>query len=246
MVKVALVGDVHGNLPALEAVLADADARGCEAIWNAGDFVGYGAFPDQVVKLLREREAVSILGNYDAKALRAKKKRGKWRKKGKRDEKVMAFLWAYEHLSKKSRKYLKALPEQRRLDAEGLRVLLCHGSPEAVDEHLGPDTPDARFIELAALADADIVVSGHSHEPFVRKAADATFINTGSVGRPDDGDPRACYAILELAPPRTRTRHRRLEYDVARAVAALREHGLPEAFAQMVLQGRGLDAVAPP
>jgi putative phosphoesterase len=242
--RVALLGDVHGNLPALEAVLADADARGCEAVWNIGDFVGYGPFPDQVVKLLRKRADVNIIGNYDQKALKFPKKDKKWRKK-KRRGKWLGFKWAYEHLSKKSRKFLKALPEQARLEVEGRRILLCHGSPADLGEHLWPDTPEERMGELAAMADADIVVCGHSHAPFFREVGAVTFINTGTVGRPDDGDPRACYALLELTPRRLRVRHHRIAYDIESVVAAIRDAGLPDAFAEMFRQGRNLDAVSP-
>jgi hypothetical protein len=77
----------------------------------------------------------------------------------------------------------------------------------------------------------------------VRQVDGVWFINTGSVGRPDDGDPRACYAVLELAREGVQVQHHRLAYDVARTVAAVRAHGLPEAFAQMMLRGRPLDAV---
>jgi hypothetical protein len=104
-----------------------------------------------------------------------------------------------------------------------------------------------RLRELAGMADADVVICGHSHRPFVRWVSGAHFVNTGSAGRPDDGDPRACYAVLKMLPgdvERTvQVQHHRLMYDVGEAVAAIREQGLPEAFAQMLAQGRDLNAV---
>ena len=242
--KVALIGDVHANLPALEAVLADAEARGAQAVWNIGDFVGYGPFPNEVVKRLQQPGVVSIIGNYDLKVLKFPKKKANW-KKSKRREKHLAFGWAYESLSKKSRKFLRALPEEQRIECEGRRILLVHGSPTSVEEHLEPDTPEERLRELAATAEADVVVCGHSHRAFARKIAGVWFINTGSVGRPDDGDPRACYATLHLTPKRVRVQHHRIDYDVERAVAAVRERDLPEAFAEMLRQGRCLDDVLP-
>lgn len=240
--KVALIGDVHANLPALEAVLIDAHKRGAEAVWNVGDFVGYGAFPDEVVKLLQQEEALSILGNYDIKVLKVKKKKEEWKKKHV-PEKWYAFNWAYDNLSESSREYLASLPAERRFEVEGKRVLLNHGTPDSNEEHLAPDTPDERLIELAGTADADIFICGHSHQPLARKVNGVWFINTGSIGRPGDGDPRACYAIMQIKPKFFQLRHYRVEYDVESAVAAIRERGLPEVFAQMVLQGRGLDAV---
>ncbi|GAB4540966.1 MAG: metallophosphoesterase family protein [Anaerolineae bacterium] len=243
-VRVALIGDVHANLPALEAVLAHASQQGVQETWHVGDFVGYGAFPDEVVRRLQGEAVISIVGNYDLKVLRFKKKGDKWRK-SKRPEKWLAFKWAYENLSEESRQHLRSLPQEVRLDVAGRRVLLTHGSPASNEEHLTPETPEERLRELAHMAHADVVICGHSHYPFTRQVDGVWFINTGSVGRPDDGDPRAAYAVLHLEPEGLVAHHYRLEYDVSQAVAAIRRNGLPEAFAQMVLQGRNLDAVLP-
>lgn len=241
--KVALIGDVHANLPALEAVLKDVRQHGVDAIWNVGDILGYGAFPDEVVKLLLRENVQSIIGNYDLKVLKVKQKKDQWQNK-KPPEKWVAFNWAYENLSKSSRKYLRSIPEEMRLEVEGKRILLTHGSPDSNEEHLTPDTAEDRLNELAEMAGADVVICGHSHQPFKRKVGNVWFINTGSVGRPDDGDPRACYAILQIKKPNLfQIRHYRIEYDVERSVSAIRESGLPELFAQMILEGRSLDAV---
>jgi len=242
--KVALIGDVHANLPALEAVLAHAreDEQGVEAIWNVGDFVGYGAFPDEVVQRLQKEDVLSIVGNYDLKVLQFKKKKDKWRKK-KQAEKYLAFKWTFENLSKKSRKYLRFLSQEMRMKVKGKRFLLTHGSPASNEEPLTPDTPEKRLRKLAQMAKADVIICGHSHQPFVREVDGVWFINTGSVGRPDDGDPRACYAILQIESKQIQVCHYRVEYDVERTVAAIRERKLPEVFAQMALQGRSLDAV---
>jgi putative phosphoesterase len=242
--KVALIGDVHANLPALETVLARVHEAGVQEIWHVGDFVGYGAFPDEVVQQLRREDVLSIVGNYDLKVLKFKKKGDKWRK-SKRPEKYLAFKWAYENLSKKSRNYLRLLPQQIRMEVADKRILLTHGSPASNEEHLTPDTPEGRLGELVKMADVDLIICGHSHQPFTRQVDGVWFINTGSVGRPDDGDPRAAYAILHIGPELLQVSHYRVEYDVARAVAAIREHELPESFAQMMLQGRNLDAMLP-
>lgn len=240
--RVALIGDVHANLPALEAVLDHAHGQGAQSIWNIGDFIGYGAFPDEVVKLIRREDVVSIIGNYDLKVLEVKQNKEKWRGR-KLPRKLLAFEWAYDNLSKKSRKYLRSLPREIRLNLEGWQVLLTHGSPASNEEPITRDTPEERLWALAKMAGTDVIVCGHSHQPLVRQVGGVWFINTGSVGRPDDGDPRACYAMLDVEPASLDVRHYRIEYDVGRAVAAIREHDLPEAFAQMALQGRNLDTV---
>ncbi len=242
--KVALIGDVHANLPALEAVLAHARQQDVEAIWNIGDWVGYNAFPDQVVQRLRQEQAVSIIGNYDLKVLKFPKNKKKWRH-SKRPEKWLAFKWAYENLSGESRRYLGSLPQERRLMAAGKSILLTHGSPASNQETLSANTPEERLRELARIAETEVIVCGHSHQAFARQVDGVWFINTGSIGRPDDGDPRSVYAILQITKKGLQVHHYRLDYDVDRAVAAIRAHNLPESFAQMLLQGRGLDEVSP-
>lgn len=237
--KIALIGDIHANLPALDAVLEHARRSGAEEIWNTGDSVGYNAFPEGVVQTLRSEGAVSVIGNYDQKVLRFPYKGRRWKKK-KKFEKWLAFKWAYEQLSAESLVYLASLPEQRRLEIEGKTVLLTHGSPASVDEHLYADTAEERLAELARVADADMVICGHSHQAFVRKVAGVWFVNTGSVGRPDDGDPRATYAVLEAA-GRIKICHHRVSYEVETAVAGIRREGLPAAFEEMIRKGRKLD-----
>ena len=246
--RIALLGDVHANLPALEAVLSHAQIQGVDLIWNIGDFVGYGAFPNQVIKRMRKKEIVSIVGNYDLKVLKFPKKDKKWRK-NKHPLKWLAFKWAYEQLSNKSREYLCSLPEEKYLEVGDRGFLLVHGSPASNEEVLLPGTPEKRFLELCQLVQdthgvgVAAVICGHSHQAFTRQVKSSWFINTGSVGRPDDGDPRAAYAILDVLPDDLEVRHFRLEYDVEKAVNAVRENDLPEAFAQMLLQGRDLETV---
>jgi len=240
--RVALIADVHANLPALEAVLAHAKDQGVSKVWNLGDAVGYGAFPDEVVALLRKADVLSIIGNYDLKVLEFKEKGKKWQKK-KHPEKYLAFEWTYQHLSKKSRQYLRFLSQELRLKVKGKRILLTHGSPTSNEEPLGPETPEERLRELAKSAKADVIICGHSHQPLARQVGGVWFINPGSVGRPDDGDPRASYAVLEITADALSVEHFRVGYDVQAAATAIRQQQLPETFAQMVLQGRSLDGL---
>ncbi|HUT52403.1 MAG TPA: YfcE family phosphodiesterase [bacterium] len=241
--KVALIGDVHANLHALEAVLAHARRYPLEAVWNTGDFVGYGAFPDEVVQRLKKEKALSVIGNYDRKTLQVRRKKEEW-KKTKAPEKWLSFKWSDEHLSKDSRNYLRALPPEQRFEAAGKKILLVHASPVSMKEHLTPDTPKKRLRKLIPAAEADVIICGHSHLPFVREISGVYFINPGSVGRPDDGDPRASYAILNITVKSIQVQHYRVKYDVEAAAQAIREHGLPETFAQMLLIGRSFDSAA--
>jgi putative phosphoesterase len=239
-----LIGDVHANLPALEAVLEDASNRGVSAIWNVGDLTGYGAFPDEVVRRLRKEDTQSVMGNYDLKVLKVKEKEQNEEEEEKEEppEDRNAIKWTYDNLSKKSRKYLKSLPGELRLEAGGKRILLTHRSPSPGDEQIGPETPDEKLREFAHLTDADVIIFGHSHRPFSRQVDGVWFINPGGTGRQDDGDPRASYSILQVNP--FEVNNYRVVYDASIAASAIRKNGLPEVFAQMTLQGRSPDALA--
>lgn len=242
---IALIADVHANLAALDAVLAHAAAAGATSIWNAGDAVGYGPWPEETVCRLREVEELAVIGNYDLKVLRAEQRIATWRR-SKQPLKAEAFLWAYRRLSPESRAYLDALPRTVRRTAGGVRVLLTHASPASLEESVGPRTSDARWRELVAAATragpVDLVLAGHNHLGF-RRHGTPRFFNPGSVGRPEDGDPRANYAVIELANGEATITHHRVAYDVERTAAAIRAHGLPEPFAQVFLQGRTLNEV---
>jgi putative phosphoesterase len=240
--RVALMSDLHANLPALEAVLDHARQEGAEAIWNLGDSVGYGAFPEEVVQHLRRQDPVSTLGRYDRQVVRFKKRKEKWQRTKEREE-YLALEWAYDRLSEKSRKYLRFLSREIRMKVQGKRVLLTHGSPGVEDGCLAANTPEKQLAKLAHEAKAELILCGCSHQPFARSVEGVWFINPGSAGLPSDGDPRAAYAILEVSPKEIQVFPHRVTYDVERLVVELKRHKLPEAFARMFREGRPLDAI---
>ncbi len=240
--RIGLIGDIHGNLPALDAVLAHARLQELDEYWNLGDFVGYGAFPDEVVDRVQQLGARSILGNYDQKVLQFPKKKKGWRKT-KQPLKYEAFRRAHGMLTTQNRRYLKKLPAELRLSIENQTILLTHGSPASNEEPLTDRTPADRLRALALLAEADLICCGHSHVPFQHQVGGALFVNPGSIGRQADGDPRASYAVLSLMKKRVDVHLYRVAYDVELAARAIRERDLPEAFAQMVLQGLPLEEI---
>ena len=241
--KIALIADVHGNLPALEAVLRHARNRGAaEIIFNLGDLTGYGPFPDEVVRWSCAPQIISVLGDYDKKVIDKQQHKAGWKSVKNTDKRKM-FAWTYDALSKRSRKFLLSLPESRTIETGGVKILLTHGSPAGHGDYLGQDTPHERLVALAAISDASVVLSGHSHQAFSRQANGVLFINPGTVGRPDDGDPRASYAILEIEGGEVNCQHYRVPYDIMVNVHALRRTGLPEVFTQVVRRGLNYDAV---
>ncbi len=240
--RVALLADIHANLPALRAVLAHSRRYKAEAAWNMGDSVGYGPFPNETLDHLRAQGVLSILGDYDNKVLNFVRKESKWRKK-KHPEKIIAFKWAYQTLTPDNRLYLRSLSWTQRFEAEGYRILLVHGRPDAPAEYLDPHAADEQLHTMAEQAQADIIICGHSHTPFAREIGGAWIINPGSVGRPDDGDPRAGYTLLTFRPGQVTARYYRIPYNVTRVVSALERHGLPATFARMFTEGRNLDTI---
>jgi len=241
--KITVLSDIHGNWAALEAVLRHARGRGAaQTILNLGDSTGYGPEPDAVVQWSQGAHIINILGNYDKKVISKEHRREDW-SRVKTPEKRAMFAWTYQALSKNSRKRLKSLPEENRVEIGGVNILMTHGSPASHTEHLRPETPDRRLAELAEMADADLVLCGHSHQAFVRRVNDVLFINPGSVGRPDDGDPRASYAILDIQSEQANVNLYRVPYHITASVHAMERTGMPPVFSQVIRQGMNFDDV---
>jgi putative phosphoesterase len=239
--KIAVLSDVHGNLPALESVLVDAKKHGAEQIWYLGDFVGYIPYPNEVIWRLRDENAISIVGNYDLKVLSFARKKKQW-KKQKSGEKFVVFEWNYKALSAANKRFLRTLPKERRLKIAGLTVLLTHGSPADNEEGIDSSLPAKRLNQLAKIARADVVLCGHTHRPLRRRAGNVFFVNAGSVGRPE-GDTRASYAILTFAGNRVAVKHYKVIYNIARATAAIRKAALSAGLIDVLEKAVSLDVL---
>ncbi len=232
-VKIAVISDVHANLQALQAVVEDAQRHGAEVFLNAGDSIGFGANPNEVVELLCEKNVLSVIGNFDLEVLE-----GDGDAKG---EKKLVYSFARNKLVKAAECYLSGLPRELRFEVGGRNLLVTHGAPGDIDEHIRLDASEEQFKGWAEKADADLVVVGHSHEQFQRQVVGVDFVNPGSVGRPGDGNPKAAYALISFNPFKLELM--RIDYDVENAAGALRRAGLPESFAQMLLSGVSLDFI---
>jgi len=241
--KISLLSDIHGNLPALEAVLRH--ARGHSAtrtILNLGDLTGYGPEPDATVRWAQSAAVISVLGDYDKKVLSKKHRQEGWSRIDNLDKRTM-FAWTYQSLSKKSRQFLKSLPEKRSILLDDIQILMTHTSPDPSVEYLGPDTPQKDLAELAGKVDAAVLLCGHSHRSFIRKVGGLLIVNPGSVGRPDDGDPRASYAILDFREGEVNAELFRIPYNINAAVQAIYRTSLPRIFSEVIRQGLNYDDV---
>ena len=235
--KITLLADVHGNLPALEAVLRHAHIQSADGIiLNLGDLTGYGPFPDEVVRWSRSPKVVSVLGDYDLKVLSKEQRKSQWNSVKTADKREM-FNWTYRALTKSSRKFLGSHPVQQLIEVGGVRILLSHGSSLEPGDPGRRDLPPAHLVELAVKEGASVVVHGHTHQAYSYREQGILFISPGTVGRPDDGDPRASYAILEIEKSEINIQHYRIPYDIMAAVHGLHRAGLPEVFIQVLRQG---------
>lgn len=239
--KIALISDVHANFPALESVLKDAQTRGIQAIWNLGDLLGYGPYPNEVVEGVKKEGAQSIIGNYDEKVLGYREK--KRNKKPTDPAKLFSFEWTAKMISPATRSYLKQLPAQRRLNVSGKSFLLVHGSPFASDEPLTLETPGPRFLEIAQQARADYILCGHSHHPFHKKTGKVVYVNPGSVGRSFDGNPAASYAILSFEKGDVQITHHRVGYDLKTVISKMEQLDFPERLIRSIQEGKSLDSL---
>jgi predicted phosphodiesterase len=248
--RIALLSDVHGNLPALEAVLADVEAQSdIEAAYHLGDLVGYGPWPNEVVGLIASRGIAGVGGNYDSTvALDAEHCGCRYENPDQEADAHLGFTWTKEHCSSVTKRFLAALPF--RLDlrpsgghAGGAAVILVHGNPVLNTVYWTEDRTDDFCRKMMALASAkpgDVLAFGHTHRPWSREVDGALLVNTGAVSRPKDGDWRAGWVRLDFpaAGGRPAIEFRRVEYDVDRAVAATKASTLPVRFAEQLKTGR--------
>ena len=234
--RVAVVTDVHANLPALEAALAAIAEMEVDAIYCGGDLVGYGPHPNEVCALIEERAIPTIYGNYDYAIARDLDDCGcAYQDAHDRELGQQSVAWTLAQTSQASKDFMRVLPFDLRFELGGQRVRLVHGSPRKVNEYLFEDKPGRTFERIAGGADCDVLVFGHTHKPWVREYGGVLFVNCGSVGKPKDGDPRAAFAVLRPAGATVDVTIERVAYDAAAVAAQVRAAGLPGEFADTLV-----------
>jgi predicted phosphodiesterase len=245
--RIALISDIHANLPALEAVLDSIRQQAdIGATYHLGDLVGYAPWPDETVERIRAEGIAGVAGNYDSTVATDYKHCG-CRYEDPRQEALshLSYAWTRANVSAKTKAFLGALPF--RLDVRplgghlpGPRVVLVHGAPALNTLYWTEDRGDDFCLKMAAQAGAragDVICFGHTHVPWRREAGGIHFVNTGSVGRPKDGDWRAGYVVLSVDGTRVDAELVRVEYDVERTMEAIRRSELPDDFAEYLRTG---------
>ena len=241
MNQVTIFGDIHGNLPALEAVLADIDARGLSPLYCLGDLVGYGTFPNEVIEMIRERNIPTLIGNYDQGVGNSSDDCGcAYTSKVAEELGKRSIAWSNQNTTDENKLYLRELTDQVPLKLGGLRIRLVHGSPRKINEYLFENRPDASLERLLDMAQADVLVCGHTHIPYHRILPSGRHVvNAGSVGKPKDGNPQACYVVLEGNGRDLTVTFKRVPYDVERAAKGIEATEMPDEYAEMLRMGSG-------
>jgi putative phosphoesterase len=224
----AFISDVHSNLEALQVVL---DEIGGRELYCLGDVVGYGASPNEVISLLREKKATCVLGNHDLAAVDSNPS-------GFNSRAAVAAVWTSRRLRDANRHFLAELPRELTVELAGEKVYMTHGSP---DDHLGeyvfPATHSDMFDFYLKKLSVRAIALGHTHLPFAWSDRDGVVFNPGSVGQPRDGDSRASYAILTVKRGRVEVEHKRVEYDIQTSARKIIDAGLPASLAQRLFEG---------
>jgi putative phosphoesterase len=221
--RIAVLSDLHGNLLALDACLADLESQGgAEAVVVAGDLCLDGPKPKKVLQRLEEIGASCVRGNkdrylYDDSATE-KLSSGEMAQVG----------WTRRDLGERWLGWLRELPFALRIGEDENQLLIVHANPLNDDEHLWPDADDATLTRLVGDEHATAIAFGHLHLPYVRIWKGRMLVNVASAGLPKDGDPRACYAIFTERDAGWQVKHRRVAFDVKRVATQLADSGIPE------------------
>ncbi len=240
--RIAVISDIHANLHALEAVLAEVDAAEVDEVWCLGDLVGYGPRPNECVEAVRARADVCLAGNHDLAVI------------GEADlelfvgEAEAAARWTREVLDDDAAAYLASLEPAASRDS----VALAHGSPaDPVWEYI---LSQGSAVEAFSATKEPLILVGHSHVALeiclddlelrggiavagheVDLTSGRHILNPGSVGQPRDGDPRAGWLVIDSGSHRAT--FRRTDYPIEVTQAEMRERGLPEGLSERLAQG---------
>lgn len=235
--RIAVLADVHGNLPALEAVLSHLDEQGgADEIWVLGDLAVFCPYPAEVLeRLVALPRARFLQGNTDRYLVTGERPR--WIAEDESQWKAMAaalkerdanFRWTLERLTYEWYSFLRELPFLQRLNLDGYGTIIgVHASLAGDEAGIWADTTQPELRDLLADTDASLLLCGHTHHQLERWLGDVRVLNAGSVGLPLDGDQRAGYAILDLDGGDCQVAFHRVPYDVDEVIARLEEVGHP-------------------
>ena len=234
--KIAIISDIHANFPALEETFKSIQENDVDVIYCLGDLVGYNIWPNAVINEIKKYKIPTIAGNHDVKAVELYKKKS---------FETSASL-AYQMITKENVDFLETLPTNIKLEFNNINMILVHGSPYSNTEYLHEDREEKDIINMLEDTKSNIIVCGHTHIPYHRiiKNQDNSLnhiINAGSVGKPKDGNPKSCYAIITIDKNATgkdtndvKVKFIRVKYDIQKVTEAILNSDLPEVYVKQL------------
>ena len=238
--KIALFSDVHSNIAALEAVFEDIKFRNIEEIYCLGDLVGYSPFPDAVIELIQKSRIPVIIGNHDEMIAFSEDNYGKkYIPEQYKSSGDQAVDWTIYNTKKENKEFLKTLHKELEIKLDNYKILLVHGSPNSNNEYLFTNRTEEFLEDLLIKACVDVIIIGHTHIPYHRILSNNKHaINTGSVGKPHDGDPGASYVILEVIDKVLNVKLIKVPYDFESTAKAIENSDLPSSIAEIIRTGK--------
>ena len=243
--RLAFISDIHGNILALLNVLKDITEQDTDEIYCLGDLVGYGPDPNQVIDTIRHLRIPAVMGNYDEGVGFSKGDCGcAYVSEEEKSNGQISIDWTTNRVTTDNKEYLQKLHKEISFEREGMRFLLVHGSPRRINEYLFEDRPEDSLRRVLEGKEIDVMLCGHTHKQYQRMIDGIHVINDGSVGKPKDGDPRACYALVDTN--EFKVEFRRVKYPVETVVEDVIKAGLPRAYADDLLTGGKYPSLYPP
>jgi putative phosphoesterase len=234
--KIAVFSDIHGNFPALCSGLRTAERRGAERFFVAGDLVGRGPHPVEVLRLIEELQIPAIRGNMEKKLLRFRD--GIKGGKSSVQKRKTHFAWTAQQLKEAEWDYVVKLPDMIELQIEGFNILIVHGSPLSVTDSIYPDITYETLRAQLGEKSPDILICGHTHVPFVKVLGGIRVINCGAVGMSAQGTPRGTFALVDLSPKSSPRCHiTRFLYPFEYLEEDIRLRAIPGVEKEMFLKG---------
>ena len=234
--RIAFFSDIHANFPALSAALKSAARNKVEKIFVAGDLVGKGPNPVEVLRYLKKRNIPAIKGNIENKLLKLKNNPKRITKKLKK--KGAHLAWTARQLQESEWSYLESLPEQLEFKLCSKKILLVHGSPLSAEDYIFPSITHRGLNTKLKHNKPDILICGHTHIPFLKSFNRLRVINCGAVGVSIDGDPRGSYAAVEILKNGQIHGHIvRFKYSIAQVISDLKNRGVPKAAKESYEKG---------
>lgn len=241
--KIAVISDIHGNMQALEAVLENIKKENCEKIFCLGDLAMAGPEPNKTIEKIKELfnngDFELIQGNTDEYLAKDSDEMFEAIKKA---NPIMAYAYNADRkvITKDNLIFLGSLSKQKNIEINGVKILLVHGSPRANNENIYPELLIEKVEEMLVGVDSDLVLCGHTHQPCgYQTNTKQTVVNVGSVGRPLNENPKACYLLLEIGADigEFYVEHKLVNYDKEQAASILKQRNFTgsEKLANMLI-----------